>query len=543
LLLMTLLCAILALLQYGWTGELSRAEQARLSASLSDQLGRMSRALQREVREPMELLLPDEREIANSGIEQARRTAFERWKAEETRPGIFSRIAIAFPTADDVTLQALDQRTGVLTPIDWPPEWGHVRDGFRTRIRDGGRPPRLDPASLLAEFPVFGPGGERKEIEWLLLEIDGEYLRGTLLPELIRTYLNSGEAPDYEVMITAGRERTIVYSTLANGGRLSAPDAVSAPAPRGRRMEEKKKRGGDNGGWTIAAQHRQGSLDAAVRLSRWRNLAVVGILLLLIAGAGWALVRSSAEAKRLAQMEFEFVAGVTHEFRTPLTVIRGAAHNLLSGVVTEPQQKERYARLIVQHAENLTELVEQVLGFAGARGGKAKITEQAVWVLDALNEGLEAAASEIEAARCEVDIQVPPEVPPVWGDPVALRRAFQNLIGNAAKHGGEGGWIGIVAEGSEQDGRLEVVIRVRDRGPGISPQDQEHLFDPFFRGERARMDHVRGTGLGLSLVAEIAKAHGGSVTAENVPEGGAEFTLRLPAASQEQYDEFANSAG
>lgn len=540
---MTLLCAILAVLQYGWTGELSRAERARLGASLADQLSRMSRALQRELREPMELLLPDEREIALNGIEQARKAAFQRWKAEETRPGIFARIAIAFPTSDDVTLQALDQRTGGLTPIEWPAEWAHVREGFRTRLREGGRPPRLDPASLLAEFPVFGPAEERKELEWVLVEINGTYVRETLLPELIRTYLNPAEAADYEVMITAGREQTVIYSTLAGGGRLSAPDAVSAPAPRGRRGEEKKKRGGDYGGWTIAAQHRQGSLDAAVWRNRWRNLVVVGVLLLMIAGAGWALVRSSAEAKRLAQMEFDFVAGVTHEFRTPLTVIRGAAHNLLSGVVTEAQQKERYARLIVQHAENLTDLVEQVLGFAGARGGRAKLTEQAVWVLDALNEGLEAAAGEIEAARCAVDIQVPPEVPPVWGDPVALRRAFQNLIGNAAKHGGEGGWIGIVAEGSERDGRQEVVIRVRDKGPGISPQDQEHLFDPFFRGERARMDHVRGTGLGLSLVAEIAKAHGGSVTVENVPEGGAEFTLRLPAASQEQYDEFANSAG
>jgi signal transduction histidine kinase len=215
---------------------------------------------------------------------------------------------------------------------------------------------------------------------------------------------------------------------------------------------------------------------------------------------------------------------------------------LLSGVVRDPAQKERYLRLIVQHAESLTDMVEQVLGFAGVRGGRAKTTEQPVWILDAINEGLEAAAGDIEAARCEVDIQAPPEIPPVLGDPVALRRVFQNLLSNAAKHAGEGGWIGLTVEVDSSGPRPHVLVRVRDRGPGIPVEDLDHLFEPFYRGERAKADQIRGTGLGLSLVSTIAQAHGGSVTAQNLPEGGAEFTLRLPAALPEQYDEFANPA-
>ncbi|MBZ2177873.1 MAG: sensor histidine kinase, partial [Acidobacteria bacterium] len=90
--------------------------------------------------------------------------------------------------------------------------------------------------------------------------------------------------------------------------------------------------------------------------------------------------------------------------------------------------------------------------------------------------------------------------------------------------------------------RPHLLVHVRDRGPGIPPADLEHLFEPFYRGERAKADHLRGTGLGLSLVAEIARAHGGAITAQNLPAGGAEFTLRLPAALPEQYDEFAHPA-
>jgi len=543
---MATLCAVLALLQYRWTGELSQAEQARLGSGLDEQLRRMARAFDQQVRETFETLLPDERDVADAGLANAHTLAFRRWQRLDPRPQLFGRIAIATPHPDGVSLALLNQETGESNPIEWPAEWQSLRAGFEARRVTGQRPPRLPPESLLHEFPVFDPG-TRNEVEWMIFEFDAQQLWNVYWPNQIKTNLNPGDQPDFDVMVTAGREQRLIFSTLPQGARLDDPDARAQLLNGVRRgppdsLFGKKKGGPEGGRWTLAAKHRQGSLDAAVRSNRWRNLAVAGGLLLLIAAAGGALVHNTNKARRLAQMEFEFVAGVTHEFRTPLTVIRGAGHNLLSGVVRDPAQRERYLRLIVQHSESLTEMVEQVLGFAGARSGRAKTTEQPVWILDAINEGLEAAAGDIEAARCEVDIQAPPEIPPVLGDPVALRRAFQNLLGNAAKHGGEGGWIGLTVEVDELGKRPEVVVRVRDRGPGIPVAELEHLFEPFYRGERAKTDQIRGTGLGLSLVSEIAQAHGGSVSAMNLPEGGAEFTLRLPAALPEQYDEFANPA-
>ncbi len=537
---MASLCAVLALLQYRWTGELSQAEQARLGSGLDEQLRRMARGFDQQVRETFETLLPDERDVADSGLTEAHAIAFRRWLRLEPRPQLFGRIALAAPRPDGIALSLINQETGETSPMEWPPEWHTLRAGFEERRTTGQRPPRLPPESLLHEFPVFDPG-TRNEVEWMIFEFDPQQLWKVYWPNQIKTNLNPGDQPDFDVMITAGREQRLLLSTLPNSARLDDPDARAQLLNGVRRGPPDRKKGGPEGGrWTLSAKHRKGSLDAAVRSNRWRNLAVAGGLLLLIAAAGGALVHNTNKARRLAQMEFEFVAGVTHEFRTPLTVIRGAGHNLLSGVVRDPAQRERYLRLIVQHSESLTEMVEQVLGFAGARGGRAKTTEQPVWILDAINEGLEAAAGDIEAAHCEVDIQAPPEIPPVLGDPVALRRVFQNLLGNAAKHGGEGGWIGLTVEVDKASKQPEVVVRVRDRGPGIPAEELDHLFEPFYRGERAKADQVRGTGLGLSLVSEIAQAHGGNVAAINLPEGGAEFTLRLPAAQPEQYDEFAN---
>jgi signal transduction histidine kinase len=542
---MATLCAVLALLQYRWTGELSQAEQARLGSGLDEQLRRMARSFDQPVRDTFDALLPDERDVANSGLAAAQALAFQRWQRLDPRPQLFRRIAVATPHQDSLSLALLNQETGAFNPLEWPPEWQTLRAAFEERRTAGHLPPRLPPDSLLHEFPIFAPG-TRNEIAWMIFEFDARHLWQVYWPAQIRTHLNPGDQPDFDVLITAGREQQLLYSTLPNNARFQDPDARAQLLNGVRRGPPGgpfgKKKGPEGGRWTLAAKHRQGSLDAAVRANRWRNLAVAGGLLLLIAAAGGALVHNTNKARRLAQMEFDFVAGVTHEFRTPLTVIRGAGHNLLSGVVQDPSQRERYLRLIVQHAESLTEMVEQVLGFAGARGGRAKNIEEPVWILDAINEGLEAAAGDIEAARCEVDIQAPPEIPPVLGDPVALRRAFQNLLANAAKHGGEGGWIGLTVEVDQSGPRPHVLIRVRDRGPGIPAEELAHLFEPFYRGERAKADQVRGTGLGLSLVATIAEAHGGSVAALNLPEGGAEFTLRLPAALPEQYDEFANPA-
>ena len=109
--------------------------------------------------------------------------------------------------------------------------------------------------------------------------------------------------------------------------------------------------------------------------------------------------------------------------------------------------------------------------------------------------------------------------------------------GNAAKYGGEGGWIGVFAT-SSADGMVE--IRVADRGPGIPSSEQNSIFDPFYRGKVAVADQIHGTGLGLSLVKRIVEAHGGTVAVNSEPGKGAEFVVRIPAAPAEQIDEFAD---
>jgi signal transduction histidine kinase len=278
--------------------------------------------------------------------------------------------------------------------------------------------------------------------------------------------------------------------------------------------------------------HRPGDFEALVAVSRRRNLAVAAGLNLLIIAAGALLVRHTRRSRKLVEAQMNFVANVSHELRTPLTVIRGAAHNLERGVVQDPAQIGRYLRLIIDQGNQLSSMIEQVLAYAGANRSAALLHRQPLALKDLLGEAIATAAYDVGGTPCEVEFTVPRVLPEVSGDPAALRRVFQNLIANAVKHAGDGGWIGIkVSASARPNGGAPpaIEVQVADRGPGIPQKEQSEIFKPFTRGAAAQSRQVRGTGLGLSLAREIVEAHGGTIAVRSEPGCGATFTVRLPA--------------
>jgi signal transduction histidine kinase len=238
-------------------------------------------------------------------------------------------------------------------------------------------------------------------------------------------------------------------------------------------------------------------------------------------------------------MQLNFVAGVSHELRTPLTVLHTAGYNLRGKLARDPGQVERYGALIQHESARLRDLVEQVLQFASGNAGGMVRDPEPMAVEGAVEAAIESAQPDIESARCVVEKRIEPGLPLILGDPVALKHAIQNVVGNAAKYGN--GWIGVFASHrAGRDGSV-VEIRVADRGPGIPSDEQAHVFDPFFRGKRALQDQIHGTGLGLSLAKGIVEAHGGAIEVHSEPGRGTEFVVRLPAAPKEYQDEFTNS--
>ena len=300
--------------------------------------------------------------------------------------------------------------------------------------------------------------------------------------------------------------------------------------------------------WQFVVQHTAGSLDAAVAQLRRRNLYLsFGILAVLASGVGLIVV-NARRSERLAAQQMEFVATVSHELRTPLAVIRSAAQNLSAGVVHEPAQARRYGDLIEQEGRRLTDMVEQVLAYAGVSDARGLVSARPADAGAIVGDAVAASAPLVEAAGFEQAIDIAQDLPPVMVDEGAIRRAVHNLLTNALKHGADGRWLGITvrrgAAARSQDGH-EVQISVSDRGRGIDAQDLPHIFEPFYRGRYALDRQVQGNGLGLSLVKRIAEAHGGRVSVRSAPETGegTTFTLHIPALNEALAADPAGAAG
>ncbi len=574
--LLAVLCGILALLQNHWIAEVSRAEKERLQQHLQANLNLLSREFNSELTAACSGLLPSAPRIEELGREKAYSARYAQWK--ESHEHIFNRIALAVPQDGELVFLDLDLDKAQFSRADWPKTWAGMRDRLMARLNGGGRFEPMAPRSstrssirpsTLMEIPRFArpqggpePGPRLTEQEWLIVEVNLDYIRSAMLPDLLHRYLGEGGKLDYqaEVIDSANPEEVIFRSTpdLAAGafGKLDASVNIfeidRGPMMMHRSAERAPWRfrgpppGGDarRGQWSLLVRHQAGSLEAVVSRARWQNLATsVGLLLLILTTVA-ALVRFSRRAQQLAEQQMNFVAGVSHELRTPITVIRTAAFNLRGRLATKPEQVERYGKLIQEEGEKLTALVDQVLRFAGGRAGHLIEARKAVSVDAMIDSGLRSSRARLAASDLVVEKRLDPDLPPMLADELAMSHVLQNLFDNAVKYGTEGSnWIGVFASAVSEEGVPAVEVRVADHGPGIPLEEQEHIFDPFFRGRRAVRDQIHGTGLGLNLVKKIVEAHGGTIRVESEPMKGTAFIVRIPAASPELQDEFAHTAG
>ena len=288
--------------------------------------------------------------------------------------------------------------------------------------------------------------------------------------------------------------------------------------------------------WRLAVQHPSGSLKAAVEPARRANLLMSFGALVILAGSIALLFASIYRTRALARMQMEFVAGVSHELRTPVSVICSAADNLAEGVVESRPQVQNYGQLIRGEARRLGTMVEQILMFS-TKSDTARFNLQPQDVASIIEIVLRDTEPGIAAAGMTLERAIDPELPYAIGDAGAITRCLQNLISNAVKYGSSGHWVRISGFPSTHRGKAAVSISIEDRGIGIPAPDIKRIFEPFYRGKAALDSQVHGTGLGLSLARELARAMRGDILVVSHPEQGSRFTLVLPAADMPAVNE------
>ena len=327
--------------------------------------------------------------------------------------------------------------------------------------------------------------------------------------------------------------------------------------------------------WEVAAY-----LINPTRLAQTANTAkltlglLIAVLVLAIGVGSWLIVRSLNSELKLARQKTDFVGNVSHELKTPLTSIRMFSELLAEGRVSDQAKQRSYLNIITAEAARLTRLINNVLDFSRMERGEKKYHFQPCDLVEVVRAAAQTFRPHLETNGFKFDCVLPDTAVPVRGDADALSQIIVNLLSNAEKYSnglastpsprpsgeraGARGTENLLspalssADGGEGEGlqreiTLELArresplphaeVKVLDRGSGVPRGSEEKVFEKFYRAHDSLSSGVQGSGLGLTIARQIARAHGGDVVYEPREGGGSCFILRLPLKPIETTDE------
>lgn len=638
-----LLLALAALQQYRWINRVSEADRRQRREYMETTLRGVGNDFGETILDLLPTFRPSPTISPGTILESYLKARASEWRATSYHPQLLNAVSFGTETPGGIKFKRLRPGDEGFAEGAWPEALqlyrtileNHLRmpggepplfpNGFAFQLSEGRPlivfplvtneepppPPRPDENSSSettpppASFPRSGPSaglrqpvGERDLLEalrpappegvvhlpelrgWCFLELNTDYLREQLLPELVARHFSQEALRDYEVaVVTGGPPTRIIYqsdpmltpaslsnvdagiilfqSHLQPGRPMHPPPPPPGDFPPGERHRGEPpppppppggpppffsdlegapppaQRGNmEAEGWRLVLKIRAGSLESLVDQERRRNLALSFGVLLLLAGSTLMLMLATRRARSLARQQMEFVAGVSHELRTPLTVIQSTSYNLSQGTIQDPQRVRKYGVVIQGEARRLINQVERMLSFAGIQSGRKLYDVRSLDVKEIVERAFAEYAPAFEEGGWRVEKDLDGDLPRVQGDAQALESAVKNLLENALKYAGQGKWLNIRARAEVNKKGAEVQITVADHGPGIASSDLPHIFDPFYRGRGVLNSSTGGAGLGLNLVERHLRAHHGRVTVKSSPKDGTAFTLHLPALGQ-----------
>jgi two-component system phosphate regulon sensor histidine kinase PhoR len=255
------------------------------------------------------------------------------------------------------------------------------------------------------------------------------------------------------------------------------------------------------------------------------NTFVIGFAVFVILASLGVLAIAIWRERRANELKSEFITNVSHELKTPLSIISMFGEMLALGRTKNADQAVEYAEIIWRESVRLGRLIDNVLDFSRIERGLGGYEFAETDLGEVAARAIELSQRRLGAAEMTLDATIEPDLPPVMLDANAFTLAVLNLIDNAIKY---------AAEGKRVELRLRrdaggVELAVRDFGPGIDPDDQPRIFERFYRARAVRLKPIRGSGIGLALVQHIARAHKGDVAVVSEPGHGATFTIWLPS--------------
>jgi signal transduction histidine kinase len=277
--------------------------------------------------------------------------------------------------------------------------------------------------------------------------------------------------------------------------------------------------------WTLHAISTGNGFGPGDLTGRTRLLvAAIAMMALLILAGGYFINRAIARELRVAQLQSDFVAAVSHEFRTPLTTIRQLSEMLVRGRVSSEQRRQQFYEALLGESERLHHLVEGLLNFGRMEAGELRYRFEPLDPAGLVRHVVAEFQREVSKDGYCIELIENADLPEIRADKESLARVFWNLLDNAVKYSPECHtvWVDLMRAGKK------LIVRVRDQGLGIPVEEQKEIFRKFVRGAASGAASIKGTGIGLAMARQIVEAHGGEISVESAPGKGSAFTVLLP---------------
>jgi len=550
---MTMVVAVLAVLQYRSTREIGQEEERRLKTSLAAGV----RGFDQEFAYDLERLCESfelDPESAQSTVEQRIVRLYENWTRNAGDPALVNGVQLwkidenrkLTPELLDPTSRTFQEMLGS-GKIDLLSDFiGQQAKGLPPVV--SGRDAVYYPWFFVTDGPVLvrpvfqmsvrnDVDMEVQPVGFLVVQLGQQFLQQQYLPDLVKRHFGGSglgvairsAKPPYQPEYLS--DPGFPVSTASPDAIVNLVDVVAEEANR--RGHPPIRADDDASQWQLVVQHPAGSLDVAVAELRRRNLAISFGLLGVLAASMGLLFSVMRRAGKLAKLQMEFVAGVSHELCTPLSVINCAAENLADGIVESPREIREYAEIIRDQGRRLEQLVDQSLSVAAGKLGEPQLTLRPIQISPIINRTIDASEPMLREAHLEIDGKIGADLPVVMADPYAVEQCMENLLSNAVKYAGTNRKVSVSAAFVNGTHRPEVQVSVEDNGAGIPVGDLPNLFEPFYRAPSVRESRIRGTGLGLYLVKKMMEGMNGTITVASEVGRGTSFVLHFPVADTE----------
>jgi signal transduction histidine kinase len=350
------------------------------------------------------------------------------------------------------------------------------------------------------------------------LAFDAEYLRVQFFPEMLSSLISENYAETQRDKSNYGRAAMMLHVKGEPASLAMSADWDGGTPEMERNLE------GAFPGLTLAIKLQGTTLASLGQRFVRTSFLILGGISLLLAGGILLTYRAVMKEMALARLKSDFVSNVSHELRTPLSLIRLFAETLELGRLSSPEKYHEYYCIIRKESERLTALINNVLDFSRIEAGKKEYDFRATDLGELARNTLESYRYQIEQQGFEFREEIADDLPPLWVDREAISRSLLNLVNNALKYSQNDKYLGVKLYRSNGSIKLEVI----DHGIGIPPSDHQRIFEKFYRAGDPLVHNTKGSGLGLSLVHHIVRAHGGDVSVESAPGQGSKFTIVLP---------------